>query len=384
MTSHEDSLVGDATEQRHHLVPRNRFGGFMVLLVVVSVLSLVAGVAIGSVTVPLRDVVDVVLDRLWPWYVAGERGVNDQIIWDIRTPRALLGFVVGAALSVTGAVLQALVRNPLADPYILGVAAGASLGAVTVLVLGTGAAAGLGVSGAAFAGALLALLAVFVLGRQGETLVPTKLILAGVALSYVLHSVTSYLQIIAEPNRIQGVLVWLLGTLTLAGWGDLGLPAIVTVLSTGWLLVRARPLNALLMGDEAAASLGVDLRRFRTELLVVSSLLVAVVVAVSGSIGFVGLMIPHIVRMLVGSDHRRLLPAAAILGGSYLVWVDILARSIRRPAEVPLSIITAAIGGPFFLWLMRRRAPRSRRSRPPRPGTRRGRGRGGPRRGSGT
>ena len=246
-----------------------------------------------------------------------------------------------------------------------------------MLVLGTGAAAGLGVSGAAFAGALLALLAVFVLGRQGETLVPTRLILAGVALSYVLSSVTSYLQIIAEPNRIQGVLVWLLGTLTLSGWGDLGLPAIVTLLSTGWLLVRARPLNALLMGDEAAASLGVDLRRFRTELLVVSSLLVAVVVAVSGSIGFVGLMIPHIVRMLVGSDHRRLLPAAALLGGSYLVWVDILARSIRRPAEVPLSIITAAIGGPFFLWLMRRRAPRSRRSRWPRPGTKHGRGRGG-------
>lgn len=358
MTSHEVSVVGDAAEQRHHLVPRNRFGAFMVLLVVVSVLSLAAGIAIGSVTVPLRDVVDVVLDRLWPWYEADERGVNDQIIWEIRTPRALLGFVVGAALSVTGAVLQALVRNPLADPYILGVASGASLGAVTVLVLGSGVAAGLGVSGAAFAGALLALLAVFILGRQGETLVPTKLILAGVALSYVLSSVTSYLQIIAEPNRIQGVLVWLLGTLTLSGWGDLGLPAIVTVLSTGWLLVRARPLNALLMGDEAAASLGVDLRRFRSELLVVSSLLVAVVVAVSGSIGFVGLMIPHIVRMLVGSDHRRLLPAAALLGGSYLVWIDILARSIRRPVEVPLSIITAAIGGPFFLWLMRRRAPR--------------------------
>ena len=384
MTSHEDSVVGDATEQRYHLVSRNRFGAFMVLLVAVSVLSLVAGVAIGSVTVPLRDVVDVVLDRLWPWYAAGERGVNDQIIWDIRTPRALLGFVVGAALSVTGVVLQALVRNPLADPYILGVASGASLGAVTVLVLGTGAAAGLGVSGAAFVGALLALLAVFVLGRQGETLVPTRLILAGVALSYVLSSVTSYLQIIAEPNRIQGVLVWLLGTLTLSGWGDLGLPAIVTLLSTGWLLVRARPLNALLMGDEAAASLGVDLRRFRTELLVVSSLLVAVVVAVSGSIGFVGLMIPHIVRMLVGSDHRRLLPAAALLGGSYLVWVDILARSIRRPAEVPLSIITAAIGGPFFLWLMRRRAPGSRQSRLPRPGTKRGRRRGGHRRGRGT
>ena len=192
---------------------------------------------------------------------------------------------------------------------------------------------------------------------------PTRLILAGVALSYVLSSVTSYLQIIAEPNRLQGVLVWLLGTLTLSSWGDLGLPAMVTVLGTGWLLLRARPLNALLMGDEAAASLGVDLRRFRTELLVVSSLLVAVVVAVSGSIGFVGLMVPHIVRMLVGSDHQRLLPATVLVGGSYLVWVDILARTIRRPVEVPLSIITAAIGGPFFLWLMRRQAPRPRMRR---------------------
>lgn len=207
MTVVEDPVGADTTEQRHHLVPRGRFGAFTVLLVVVSALSVLAGIAIGSVTLPLRDVVSVTLDRLLPWYEAAERGVNDQIIWEIRTPRALLGFVVGAALSVAGAVLQALVRNPLADPYILGVASGASLGAVTVLVLGAGAAAGLGVSGAAFVGALLALVAVFMLGRQGETLVPTKLILAGVALSYVLSSVTSYLQIIAEPNRIQSVLV---------------------------------------------------------------------------------------------------------------------------------------------------------------------------------
>ena len=144
MTSHEDSVVGDATEQRHNLVARSQFGAFMMLLVMVSVLSLAAGLAIGSVTVPLREVGAVVLDRLWFWYAADERGVTDQIIWDIRAPRVLLGFVVGAALSVTGAVLQALVRNPLADPYILGVASGASLGAVTVLVLGSGAAAGAG------------------------------------------------------------------------------------------------------------------------------------------------------------------------------------------------------------------------------------------------
>lgn len=327
---------------------------FVLGLAVALVVVMLIGVTYGSVHIPFGNVWRVVLRHL-TWFEGAPGPITDeQIVWQFRVPRVLLGALVGAALAVAGAALQTAVRNPLADPYTLGVASGASLGAVAAIVLGAEAVGGLGRSGAAFVGALLALAAVFWLGRLGGQMTATRLILAGVALSYVLSAATSYLQILARPQQLAAILYWLLGDLSQAAWEDLGLPAVVLVVALACLLVQSRGLNALMLGEESATALGISPSRLRLIIMVASSLLVAVVVSVAGAIGFVGLMIPHIVRMLVGPDHRRVLPVTALLGATFLVLADLVARTARPPAEIPIGIITAALGGPFFIWLLRR------------------------------
>lgn len=326
--------------------------------VVVALAGLVVvGISVGAVSLPLDDVWQI----LWT-HVTGHStdSIDDDIVWNFRTPRVLLAILVGAGLAVAGTVLQAVVHNPLADPYILGVSSGASLGAVAVLTLGSAAIGGLGVSGAAFLGAIGALLLVLLLGQRAGRIVPTRLVLAGVAIGYLLAAGTSYLQIRATPDKLAGVLFWLLGSLTDASWADLGIPAVTVLLCTAWLVLQGRRLNLLLMGEETATSLGTNVRRFRLELLFVSALLTGTVISVAGGVGFVGLMIPHIVRLLVGPDHRRVLPLSALLGGAYLLLVDIGARTISRPLELPLGILTAVLGVPFLLWLLRRNSPSRR------------------------
>ncbi|MBJ7456872.1 MAG: iron ABC transporter permease [Thermoleophilia bacterium] len=324
-----------------------------VALAAAAMLAVLVSISVGAVPIPLRTVWTVVAGHL-PLIDTSSDPVDEQIVWELRAPRALLALVVGAGLSVAGVALQALVRNPLADPYVLGVASGASLGAVAVLALGSGAVAGLGLSAAAFAGAMLTMLAVFALARSHGTYTPGRLILAGVALGYLCSSLTSFLQFRVDPQQLQGILFWLLGSVAGATWPDLTTPTLVVLTCTGWLVLQGRRLNALSVGEESAVALGVDVRRFRVELMLVSSVLVGAVIAVSGGIGFVGLVIPHIVRLLVGPDHRRVLPLSALLGGLFLVWVDVASRVAAAPAELPIGIFTAAIGAPFFLWLMRR------------------------------
>ncbi|MGI5240712.1 FecCD family ABC transporter permease [Dactylosporangium sp. CA-139066] len=307
----------------------------------------------GAVPVPVGDVVRIVAAHL-----AGGRYdadlIGDDIVWQYRAPRALLAVVAGAGLSVAGTVLQAVVRNPLADPYVLGLASGASLGAVAVLTLGSAAVAGLSLPAAAFAGAAAALALVLALGRQTGQLRPGRLLLAGVAIGYLASAVTSYLQLRAHPDQLAGVLFWLLGSLTGAHWPQLGVPALCVVGGTLWLLTRGRQLNALTFGDETAAALGVDTSRFRLGLLLVTALVTGTVIAEVGAIGFVGLLVPHVVRLLVGADHRRVLPLAALLGGGYLLLVDTAARTLARPVELPVGILTAVLGTPVLLWLLRR------------------------------
>ena len=341
--------------QRPRLLAGPLFAPFVVFLAALVVFSGLVAVSIGAVSIPLGDVWRVVLRHVTR-RPSRTGDVQDRIIWTFRAPRVVMAMLVGAALSVAGTALQALVRNPLADSYILGVNQGAALGAVAVIVLGSGALGGLGVSAAAFVGAMLALLLVFVLGHKGGRSNPTRLILAGVAIGHLFSSGTSYLQIHAKSlGALNGVVFWLLGSFSGAKWSQLNLPAAVVVAATAWLMLQRRGLNALLMGDESAAALGIDLNRFRAQVLVACALLSGTVVAIAGSIGFVGLLIPHVARMLVGADHRRVLPVAALLGASYLVWVDLAARTLERPAELPIGIFTALLGAPFFLWLMKRR-----------------------------
>lgn len=326
-------------------------------LLLLTPVVLVLGIGVGAVGVPLHTTAGIVLDHL-----LGRRPTaapsDDQIIWLFRTPRVLLAFLVGASLSVTGAVLQAVVRNPLADPYVLGVSSGASLAAVAVLTLttttGAGWLGGLGVAGAAFAGAMLTMGVVVLIGYTRGALDPARLLLAGVAISYLLQGATSYLQLRAAPDRLAGVLFWLLGSVASADWSQLRIPALVLACCVLYLLTQGRRVNALLLGDDAAAAVGIHLLRFRLTLLLVAALLTAVVIAVAGGVGFVGLVAPHCVRLLVGSDHRRLLPASALLGGLFLVLADLAGRMIAAPLELPLSIITAVAGVPFFVVLLRR------------------------------
>ncbi|MFF4158005.1 FecCD family ABC transporter permease [Streptomyces sp. NPDC001678] len=328
-------------------------------LAVALVAALAASVCLGSTRVPLEQVWSAVVRG-----ISGREpapGTQDLIVWRLRVPRALLAAVVGAGLGLVGTAVQALVRNPLADPYLLGISSGASLGAVGALVLGAsaGGALGIGLSSAAFAGALASFALVWAFARRGGGFRPLRLVLAGVGIGQFLSGFTHYLVLQAgDEQRTHGALFWLMGSLGGAQWATLALPAAAVVAATAVLLARARALNAMLMGDETAASLGVDVTRLRRELFVATSLLTGVLVSVSGAIGFVGLMVPHACRMLVGGDHRRLLPVTALFGAVLLTVVDLVARTALPDQELPVGVVTSLIGAPTLLYLLDRRLER--------------------------
>ncbi len=342
---------------RSRRVSRTRLALLLAGLGAAVVGSVLLATGVGPVSVPVTETVQIVLPHLIPGSVAVPAdSIHDQIVWQFRLPRALRGVVIGAGLGLVGCALQATVRNPLAEPYLLGISSGASLGAVLVLVLGSAAVGGLSLSAAAFAGALAAMSVVYVLAQRGGRVTPFRLVLAGIAVAYLFQALYGVLLLKADPYDTQGILFWLFGSLGSARWPQLGLPAAAVVLGCAYLLTQARPLNSLLAGEETAVSLGLNVSRFRTRLLVATSLLIGMMVAVSGAIAFVGLIIPHMCRLVVGSDHRRLLPVAALTGAAFLVLVDFAARMVLQPTELPLSIVTAIFGVPFFLWLLRRRA----------------------------
>ncbi|CAL9638992.1 FecCD family ABC transporter permease [Streptomyces sp. enrichment culture] len=331
-------------------------GPLCVALALALLAALTAAVAWGSTSVPPGDVWNVVWRRL-----SGEAprpGTDDLIVWQLRLPRALSAALVGAGLGLGGTAMQAMVRNPLADPYVLGVSNGASLGAVAAIVLGigTGGTLGLGLSGAAFAGALATFALVWTVARRGGGFAPLRLVLAGVAIGQFLSGFTSYLVLRAgDEQQTRSVLYWLMGSLGGATWELLCAPAVAVPAALLWLQARARGLNALTMGDETAAGLGVDATRLRRELFTLTSLLTGVLVAVSGAIAFVALMVPHACRLVVGGDHRRLLPVAALSGALLLVAVDIVCRTAMDTQELPVGVVTSLIGAPALLYLLDRR-----------------------------
>nr|WP_221522585.1 iron ABC transporter permease [Kitasatospora kifunensis] len=326
------------------------------VLLVALVVALTVAVSLGAVDIPVGEVWTVVGRRLVG--DTPEPGTRDLIVWQLRAPRALLAAVVGAGLGLVGTAVQALVRNPLADPYLLGISSGASLGAVAMIVLGAGvgSAVGFGVSTAAFAGALASFALVWTLARRGGGFAPMRLVLAGVGIGQFMSGFTSFLVLqVGDDQQTRGVLFWLMGSLSGATWSQLPIPVAAVALGLVVLQARARGLNALLMGDETAAGLGVDVTRLRRELFAVTSLLTGVLVAVSGAIGFVGLLVPHACRLLVGGDHRRLLPLSALAGAVLLVAVDTIARTALATQEVPIGVVTALIGAPVLLYLLDRR-----------------------------
>lgn len=333
---------------------RRWIAGLLVGLLV----SLIAGIALGAVHVPLDSIVEVLGHHLF--LVPGEQtwtGPRDAIVWKVRLPRVLLAALVGAGLAVCGMALQAMVRNLLADPYLLGVNSGASTGAAAAILFGV--TFGLGehaLSGSAFLGAVAASLLVYAVARSAGRVTSTRLLLAGVAVGYALQAVTSFLIFASDSAEgARSVMFWLLGSLALAEWGQpLALAAVVVLLTITVLAVLGRQLDALAVGDETALALGVRPERLRTALLVLVALCVAVLVSAAGSIGFVGLVVPHLARRAVGAAHVRAVPVAALMGAILLVWADVLARVVLAPQEIPIGIITSVVGAPFLLVLVRR------------------------------
>ena len=313
-----------------------------------------AGLTIGPVAIPPGRVLLVLLDEL-PWVSvdAGLSPAHDAIVSEIRLPRVVLGALVGATLSMTGAAYQGAFRNPLADPYLLGVAAGAGLGATLAIVYGLGDGTGSfdAVPLAAFAGALAAVAMSFLAGRAGGRSV-VSLVLAGVAVASFLTAAQTY---VLQRNNdvIREVYAWILGRLGTSGWSEVQLLLPYFLLTTLVLLVYRRALDVLAVGDEEATALGIDPGRIRTVVVVVASLGAAAAVAVSGLIGFVGIIIPHAVRLVVGVSNRLVIPLSIVFGAAFMVAMDLLARTIVQPVELPIGVVTAFFGAPFFVLVLR-------------------------------
>ncbi len=336
------------------MIPRSLWW-WMTALFLLLLLTMTVAVAMGSAAIPVATVWKIVLYQLNPdWVTSHWSPGQARIVWDIRLPRVVLGGLVGAGLSVVGAVLQAATRNPLADPYLFGVSAGAALGAVTVIVH-VGTFAGIySLPLAAFAGAFLSLVLVLGAARRHGVLSAERLILAGVAVAFIMMAATNFLLFLGDQRAAHSVVFWMLGGLGLARWSQLWLPAGVVVVGLSWLTLQTPALNALMAGEESAVTLGIEVDRLRRKLFTVSALVTGVLVAWSGAIGFVGLMMPHIVRRMIGGDNRRLLPLCALSGAIFLIWVDLFARVVLASQELPIGIITAALGGSFFIWLLQR------------------------------
>ncbi len=305
--------------------------------------AVVLALGVGSASISPAQVVS----ALW----SAEPGVTQQIVWEIRLPRVLGAALVGGALAVVGAGLQSVMKNPLADPYILGISSGASIGAAFSALIGDAA---LLMPVLAFGAALASVWVVYRIALVDGRVPPVRLLLAGVALSSFGTSVTSFiLYLVPEATHVRGVIFWLLGGLSGADWSSLVITTAIAVPVIALFFATARWQTILLLGDESALSLGLDVSRARRFLIVISALLVGAVVAFAGAIGFVGLIIPHMLRPLTGPDHRRLLPAVLLAGALLLLGMDTLARVVMAPQELPVGILSGLLGAPFFLMLLR-------------------------------
>jgi iron complex transport system permease protein len=316
--------------------------------------AMAVGVAIGPADLPFFDVVKTLLDHLPFVHISTGMSPLDQgIVWQIRFPRVVLGAIVGAMLAGSGAAYQGVFRNALADPYLLGVAAGGGLGATIAIVYGPEVSWLLPV--AAFVGATGAVAVTYAAGshvaRERST---TSIILAGIAVAAVLTAIQTYIQQ-QHTSSLQDVYSWILGSLTVADWADVRLVAPYVILSAAVLLSHRRLLDVLRVGEDEAEALGVNAARVRLLVVMAATLGTAAVVSVSGLIGFVGIIVPHAVRLTTNSSYRVVLPLSMLGGAAFLVLADVLARTVQSPAEVPIGVVTAFLGGPFFLFVLRSR-----------------------------
>lgn len=331
----------------------------IILLAALSLITILLATGLGPVSVEPGTTARILLSRIpgignsiaptW-------EQLDQNIVLGLRLPRVCLGMVVGASLAVCGVTMQALVRNNLADPFILGVSSGAAAFATLGMLFGVFSFLGTySLSISAFIGSAITIVFVYVISRVRGRINITQLLLSGVAISMIMDGVTSIIKL-GAPNALglHNAEFWMSGSLAGAKWAYLKLPFLVLVFCMVFLLMNNRGLNLLLLGDESAGALGVNVRRLQKELVLVASLMAGVTIAVSGTIGFVGLMVPHFTRLLVGGDHKKVLPISALLGGILVVWVDVAARMLIAPEELPVGILTAVIGGPIFIWMLKK------------------------------
>ncbi len=336
-----------ANERHQHLGPASphRARVILPLLLLLAIFSLIIALLTGSVPIHLAD--------LWIGLTDPRSGLQRNLILELRLPRALGAFATGGLLSLAGALMQVLVRNPLADPYVLGISGGAAVAALLSMLLGV---SGTWLTGSAFAGALLAMALVFGLARGQGSWTPMRLLLTGVVLAAGWGALISFILVTSPDANIRSMLFWLMGDL---GFVQTPLPALLMLLlglAACWPI--GRDLNVLIRGELQAGALGINSARLQLILFLLASLLTATAVVQAGSIGFVGLVIPHIMRLMGLTDHRLLLPAAALGGGSLLVLADTLGRTLLAPQQLPVGIITALLGVPLFLYLLRREVSR--------------------------
>lgn len=329
------------------------------ILCAAAILTILLATGLGPVSIAPGKTAGILLSRV-PFLGDGIsitwELLDQNVVLGLRLPRVCLGMVVGASLAVCGVTMQALVRNNLADPFILGVSSGAAAFATLGMLFGAFAFLGAySLSISAFIGSAVTIIFVYIISRVRGRINITQLLLSGVAISMIMDGVTSIIKLSA-PNALglHNAEFWMSGSLAGAKWAYLKLPLVVLLLCMAFLMINYRGLNLLLLGDESAGALGVNVRRLQKELVLIASLIAGVTISVSGTIGFVGLMVPHFTRLLVGGDHKKVLPISALLGGILVVWVDVAARMVIAPEELPVGILTAVIGGPIFIWMLKK------------------------------
>jgi len=320
-----------------------RHAVLLAALVLLAAASIAIALVVGSVAIHPLAVLEALRDS------AG--GLDADIVRELRLPRAVNAFATGGLLAVAGVLMQVLVRNPLADPYVLGISGGAAVGALGAILVG---AAGFLVPGAAFVGAAASTALVLALGRAGGAWMPTRLLLVGVIVAAGWGAVVTFMLAVAPDQRLRGMLFWLMGDLSHASGGGIALGALAVGAAAA--LVLARKLNLLAHGDDRAAILGVEVAPTRLAVFLLASMLTAAAVTTAGTVGFIGLVVPHLVRLASGEDHRVLVPGAALLGGGLLVLADTLARTLLAPQQLPVGVVTALVGVPLFLFLLARRS----------------------------
>lgn len=327
-------------------------------LIIITIFSIITAICIGATFIDPKKVVIILGNQISPEFIKLPKNISiieERVVFVLRTPRVLLGWIVGASLSTAGVAMQALVKNELADPFILGVSSGASAFATFGMIFGAFSFLGIYVLPiSAFLGAACSIIMVYLLSRYHGKIIISQLLLTGVVISMIFEGITKIITISA-PNAlgIHNAEFWMSGSLANTKWSYLALPTVVIIICIIILLINYRSLNSLVLGEEAASTIGTNVRKVQKQLILITSLLAGATISVSGTIGFVGLICPHFARLLVGGNHKKMLPISALIGGLLVVWTDVLARVLIAPEELPIGVLTSILGGPFFIVMLK-------------------------------